>query len=118
MNSFVLIADAIDGVILRRNRVTLERIADASALLTQTTGTCTNLECGDNITVTKQTATTAGTLLNVGASSTGTVYGNRTGTLVTSGDKLFTTTVGLFPFENRVSGVVGATGFVIPAVDS
>jgi len=119
VNSFALIADAINGVILRRNRVTLERTADAAALLTQTTGACTNLDCWDNVTVTKQTAVTAGgTLLNVGALSTGTVGRNYTGTLVTTGDKLFTTTVGLFPFENRVSGVVGATGFVIPAVDS
>jgi hypothetical protein len=118
VNSFALVADAIDGVILRRNRVTLERTADASILVTQTTGACTNLDCGDNVAISKQTATTSGTLLNVGASSTGSVYRNFSGTLVTAGDKLFTTTVGLFPYENRVSGVVGATGFTIPAVDS
>lgn len=119
VNSFALIADAVDRVVMRGNRVILERTADAAILLTQTTGACTNGEFGDNVVVSKQTAVTnGGTLLNVGASSTGVVYRNFSGTLVTSGDKLFTTTVGLFPFENRVSGVVGATGFVIPAVDS
>lgn len=118
VNSFALVADAIDKVTMLRNRAILERTADASIFLTQTTGACTNAEFGDNVGISKQTATTAGTLVNVGASSTGSVYRNFTGTLVTAGDKLFTTTVGLFPFENRVSGVVGATGFVIPAVDS
>ena len=39
-------------------------------------------------------------------------------TLTTTSDQLFTTSVALAAFENRVTGVVGATGFVIPAVDS
>jgi hypothetical protein len=118
ISSFFLSADALDGVVLRRNRVVHNHAVDTSSLLKMTTGACTNLDCGDNVVVTKQTANTAGTLLDVGASSTGIVYRNFVGSLVTAGDKLFTTTVGLFPFENRVSGVVGATGFVIPAVDS
>lgn len=118
ISSFFLSADALDGVILRRNRVIHNHAVDTSSLLKMTTGACTNLDCGDNVVITKQTACTAGSLLDVGASSTGVVYRNFAGTLLTSGDKLFTTTVGLFPFENRVSGVVGATGFVIPAVDS
>jgi hypothetical protein len=118
ISSFFLSADALDGVTLRRNRVIHNSAVDSSYMLTMTTGACTNLDCGDNVVITKQTACTNGSLLNVGASSTGVVYRNFAGTLLTSGDKLFTTTVGLFPFENRVSGVVGATGFVIPAVDS
>ena len=118
ISSLALIADAIDGAILRRNRVIHNHAVDTSNLLKMTTGACTNLDCGDNVVITKQTAATAGTLLDVGASSTGVVYRNFSGTLVTSSDKIFTTTVGLYPFENRVSGVVGATGFVIPAVDS
>jgi hypothetical protein len=118
ISSFFLSADALDGVILRRNRVVHNSAVDSSYLLSMTTGACTNLDCGDNVIVTKQTACTNGSLLNVGASSTGVVYRNFAGTLTTGSDKLFTTTVGLFPFENRVSGVVGATGFVIPAVDS
>jgi hypothetical protein len=66
-----------------------------------------------------QTATTNGSLINVGGTtSTGFVYSNFAQTLTTTADKLFTTTVGLAAFENRVTGAVGATGFVIPAVDS
>lgn len=118
ISSFFLSADAIDGVILRRNRVIHEHAVDTSSLLKMTTGAATNLDVGDNVVVTKQTACTAGSLLSVGASSTGVVYRNFAGTLLTTTDKLFTTTVGLYPYENRVSGVVGATGFVIPAVDS
>jgi hypothetical protein len=118
ISSFFLSADALEGVVLRRNRVIHNHAVDTSSLLKMTTGACINLDCGDNVIVSKQTAATAGVLLDVGASSTGVVYRNFAGTLVTASDKLFTTTVGLFPFENRVSGVVGATGFVIPAVDS
>lgn len=118
ISSFLLSADALDGVILKRNRIVHNHAVDTSNMLTMTTGACTNLDCGDNIIITKQTACTNGSLLNVGASSTGVVYRNFAGTLTTTGDKLFTTTVGLFAFENRVSGVVGATGFVIPAADS
>lgn len=118
VNSFALIADANNAVLMVRNRVVLERVADASILLTVTTGASLNIELGDNVVISKQTATTNGTLAALGASSTGVVYRNFSGTLVTASDKLFTTTVGVFPFENRVSGVVGATGFVIPAVDS
>jgi len=118
ISSFFLSADALDSVILRDNRIVHNSAVDSSYLLSMTTGACINLDCGDNVIVTKQTACTNGSLLNVGASSTGVVYRNYAGTLTTSSDKLFTTTVGLFPFENRVSGVVGATGFVIPAVDS
>lgn len=118
ISSFFLSADALDGVILRRNRIIHNHAVDTSTLLKMTTGACTNLDCGDNVVITKQTACTAGSLLDVGASSTGTVYRNFAGTLLTTTDKLFTTTVGLYPYENRVSGVVGATGFVIPAADS
>jgi hypothetical protein len=118
VNSMVLIADANINVTLLRNRCYLERVADASILITVTTGASTGIEMGDNIVISKQTATTNGTMASLGASSTGVAYRNFSGTLVTAGDKLFTTTVGIFPYENRVSGVVGATGFVIPAVDT
>jgi hypothetical protein len=99
ISSFFLSADALDGVILRRNRIIHEPCGDTSSLLKMTTGACTNLDCGDNVVITKQTACTAGSLLNVGASSTGVVYRNFAGTLLTSGDKLFTTTVGPVPLR-------------------
>lgn len=118
VNSMVLIADANIDVVLNRNRAITERTADAPILLTVTTGASKNIEIGDNVVISKQTASTAGTVAKLSAASTGVVYRNYSGTLVTSSDIIFTTTCGVFPYENRVSGVVGATGFVIPAVDS
>jgi hypothetical protein len=118
VTGFITIADANADVVLTGNRCVTERTADAPILLAVTTGASTNIEIGDNVVISKQTASTDGTVAKLGASSTGVVYRNFSGTLVTASDKIFTTTVGVFPFENRVSGVVGATGFVIPAVDS
>ena len=119
VNSFILSANDIDGVSWLRNKIKLARTADASILATITAGVITNADVGDNRCYSAQTATTAGSLINVGGTtSTGFVYRNYVQTLTTSSDKLFTTSVGLAAFENRVSGAVGATGFVIPAVDS
>lgn len=118
VNSMVLVADANIDLVLLRNRAITERTADAPILLTVTTGASKNIEIGDNVVISKQTASTAGTVAKLSAASTGVVYRNYSGTLVTASDIIFTTTCGVFPYENRVSGVVGATGFVIPAVDS
>jgi hypothetical protein len=119
VNTFLLSANDIDSATLRRNRVKLARTVDAAILAVISAGVVTNLECGDNLAYSGQTATSNGSLINVGGTtSTGWVYRNYVQTLTTTADKLFTTTVGLSAFENRVTGVVGATGFVIPAVDS
>lgn len=119
VNSTILTANDIDSLTVLRNRIKLARTATAAALVTVTAGVLTNLNCGDNATYTKQTATTGGSLISVGGTtSNGFVYRNFVQTLTTTSDLLFTTTVGLAAFENRVTGVVGATGFVIPAVDS
>jgi hypothetical protein len=118
VNAFVLSANDIANATIVRNDVKLARTADA-AMIVITAGVLTNLDCGWNKYYTGQTATANGSLINVGGTtSTGWVYNNYVQTLTTTADKLFTTTVGLGAFENRVSGVVGATGFVIPAVDS
>ncbi len=119
VNSLVLTANDIDGATVVRNRVNLKRTADACIGITVTAGVLTNLEVGDNVVTSQQTATTGGSLVKVGGTtSTGFVYRNYVGTLTAAGDIIFTTTVGLFAFENRVAGAIGATGFVIPAVDS
>lgn len=119
VNSFVLTANDIDGLTFLRNRANLKRTADACIGITVTAGVLTNLEVGDNVITSQQTATTGGSLVKVGGTtSTGFVYRNYVGTLTAAGDIIFTTTVGLFAFENRVAGAIGATGFVIPAVDS
>ncbi len=119
VNSFILSANDIDSAQILRNRIKLARTATAAILLTITTGVLTNLECGDNAVYSAQTATTGGALISVGGTtSTGFVYRNFVQTLDAAGNLMFTTTVGLAAFENRLTGAVGATGFVIPALDS
>jgi hypothetical protein len=119
VNSFILSANDIDSGRWLGNHVKLARTATAAILATISAGVVTNLDCGDNRCYSAQTATTGGSLINVGGTtSTGFVYRNYMQTLDTTGNLLFTTTVGLAAFENRLTGAVGATGFVIPAVDS
>ena len=119
VNSFILSANDIDSAVWKGNSITLQRTATAAILATITAGVLSNLDCGFNKVYSKATATTGGGLISVGGTtSTGCVYNNYQQTLGTATDILFTTSVGLGAFENRVSGVVGATGFVIPAVDS
>jgi hypothetical protein len=119
VNSFVLTANDIDSCTLARNQIVQVTTVDAAILLTVTAGVLTNLQAEQNFCYRKNTTTANGSLINVGGTtSTGIVTGNRVQTLTTTSDKLFTTTVGLAAFENRVTGVVGATGFAIPAVDS
>lgn len=119
VNSFILTANDIDGATIVNNVVNLARTADASILLTVTAGVLTKITCGYNKVMSAQTATTAGSLINVGGTtSNGVVYNNYAQTLTTSSDKLFTTTVGLSAFNNYVTGVLGASGFLIPSADS
>jgi hypothetical protein len=119
VNSFVLTANDIDSCTLNRNRVTQVTTVDAAILLTVTAGVLTNFEADNNRGYRKNTTTAGGSLINVGGTtSTGYVRYNTVQTLTTTADKLFTTTVGLAPSRTAVSGVVGATGFVIPAADS
>lgn len=116
--SFCTIANATTGVVFLRNRFITERTGDFSIALIVTTGAAKNMELGDNVCISKQTATTGGGSFNLNALSTGVAYRNYQGTLQTASDALFTTTVGLFAYDNRVAGVVGASGFLIPATDS
>ncbi|MFB6449259.1 hypothetical protein [Bradyrhizobium tunisiense] len=118
VNAFVLTANTIDSLVFKGNTAKLARTADAAQIVV-TSGILTNLDCGDNKVYTAQTATSAGSLINVGGTtSNGHVYRNYVQTLTTASDLLFTTTVGLSAFDNRVTGVVGASGFLIPAADS
>lgn len=119
VNSFVLTANDINNCSLLRNQVTQVTTVDAAILLTVTAGVLTNLKVDGNIGYRKNTTTANGSLINVGGTtSTGVVQNNKVQTLTTTADKLFTTTVGLSAFNNLVSGVVGASGFLIPAADS
>jgi hypothetical protein len=92
---------------------------DKPILIDVTTGILTNAMIADNDCYRPNTTTAGGSLIKCGGTtSTGIVKRNYVQTLTTTTDLLFTTTIGLAAFENRVTGAVGATGFVIPAVDS
>lgn len=119
VNSFVLTANDIDALVLLRNNVKLARTAVAAILCTVTAGVLTNADIGFNKGYSAQTTTTGGSLVNVGGTtSNGFVYDNFVQTLTTTTDLLFTTSVGLAAFDNRVTGVLGASGFLIPTADS
>jgi predicted anti-sigma-YlaC factor YlaD len=119
VGSFILTANDIDRLTLQRNIVILKTTVDAPIYVNVTAGVLTNLYADTNAGYRLNTATTGGSFTNVGGTtSTGIVSCNYMQTKTTTSDLLFTTTVGLAAFENRVSGVTGATGFVIPAADS
>lgn len=118
-NTTILTANTIDRLTMLRNNLKWAVQNDVAAGIIVTTGILTNLDCGDNKAYRPNTTTAGGSLINVGGTtSTGFVYRNFVQTLTTTVDLLFTTTVGLAAFDNRVTGVVGASGFLIPAADS
>jgi hypothetical protein len=118
-NTTILTANDVDRLTLQRCTMKWAVQNNTAIGIIVTAGVLTNLMCTDNYGYRPNTTTAGGSLINVGGTtSTGWVCNNYVQTLTTTTDLLFTTTVGLGAFENRVSGVVGATGFVIPAQDS
>jgi hypothetical protein len=118
-NTTILTANDIDRLTMKRNNLNWAVQNDKAIGVIVTAGILTNLDCGYNRGYRPNTTTAGGSLINVGGTtSTGWVYNNYVQTLTTTTDLLFTTSVGLAAFENRVTGRVGATGFVIPAADS
>lgn len=119
VNTFLLSANDIANATLSTNSVKLARTADAAILTVITAGVLTNFLADQNRGYSAQTTTANGSLINVGGTtSTGWVTNNKVQTLTTTADKLFTTTVGFYAANNLVAGVVGASGFLIPASDS
>lgn len=118
VNSFALTANDIDNMTLRGNRIRLSRTATAAILLTVTAGVLTDALIEDNTCVSQQTADTGGSLVNVGGTtSTGIVKDNNVGDLATT-DLLVTTSVGLSYFNNKKTGVITASAYLLPATDS
>ncbi len=118
-NTTVLSANDIDRLTISRNYLKWAVQNDKAIAAVISAGVVTNAILADNWCYRPNTTTAGGSLITVGGTtSTGIVARNYVQTLTTTTDLLFTTTVGLAAFENRVTGVVGATGFVIPAVDS
>jgi hypothetical protein len=118
-NTTILTANDIDRLTMQRNYLKWAVQNNVAIGVIVTAGVLTNLIATDNVGYRPNTTTAGGSFINVGGTtSTGVVARNLIQTLTTTTDLLFTTSVGLAAFENRVTGVVGATGFVIPAVDS
>ena len=118
-NTTILTANSIDRLTMTWNEMKWAVQNDVSIGIIVTSGILTNLDCGYNKGYRPNTTTAGGSLINVGGTtSTGWVYNNYVQTLTTTSDLLFTTTVGLAAFNNYVTGVVGASGFLIPTADS
>jgi hypothetical protein len=118
-NTTILTANDIDRLTMRRNSLVWAVRNDVAIGVIVTAGVLTNLIAADNFGYRPNTTTAGGSFINVGGTtSTGFVVRNYIQTLTTTTDLLFTTSVGLAAFENRVTGVVGAQGFAIPAADS
>lgn len=118
VNSFILTANDIDGCTLLRNVVTLARTATAAILMTVTAGILTNLKALNNHVISKQTADTGGAFINVGGTTSSGIVGyNTLGDLSTT-DLFMTTNVGVTFQQNYKTGVITASGYLLPAADS
>jgi hypothetical protein len=118
-NTAVLTANTIDRLTFKGNNLKWAVQNDVAAGVIATAGILTNADIGFNKAYRPNTTTAGGSLVNVGGTtSTGWFYNNYVQTLTTTTDLICTANVGFGFFENRVTGVKGATGFVIPAVDS
>lgn len=116
VNSFVLTANDIDRLTFSGNYVNLATTTDAASGVTVTAGVLTNASIAFNRTYRKNTATTAGALVNLsGTTSTGLINNNYCLTLDASAPLLFTATTGLGAFENYVSGAITLSGLLTPA---
>jgi hypothetical protein len=119
VNSFILTANDIDNATINNNEIILARTATAAILMTVTAGVLTNLTCIGNNCISQQTADTGGALISVGGTtSTGMVAWNTVNDLTTATDIIVTTTTGVRFFNNYKTGVLGASGFLLPAADS
>lgn len=118
VNTFILTANDIDYLTAVGNTAINATTVNQASLVVVTAGVLTNLDCGYNKTYRNNTTSTASLISVGGTTSTGLVYNNYTQTLDTSTNVLFATTVGLAAFNNYITGVKGASGFLIPTADS
>lgn len=118
VNSFVLSANDIDRLTLANNLVVLARTATAAIMATISAGVLTNLDARWNTAISQQVADTGGAFINVGGTtSSGVVADNYLGDLSTT-DLFMTTSVAVSFFKNAKTGVVSASGYLLPATDS
>lgn len=118
-NTTILTANDIDRLTMQGNYLKWAVQNDVAIAVIVTAGVLTNALVMNNNCYRPNTSTNGGSLINVGGTtSTGIVANNFVQTLDTSADIIFTTTVGLGAFNNYVTGVVGASGFLIPTADT
>lgn len=118
-NTAVLTANTIDRLTFKGNNLKWAVQNDVAAGVIATAGILTNADIGNNKAYRPNTTTAGGSLVNVGGTtSSGWLYNNYVQTLTTTTDLICTANVGFGFFENKVTGVKGASGFLIPATDS
>jgi hypothetical protein len=111
-NTTILTANDIDRLTMQRNYLKWAVQNDKAIGVIVTAGVLTNLVATDNMGYRPNTTTAGGSFINVGGTtSTGIVARNLIQTLTTTTDLLFTTTVGLAAFDNRVSAWSGRRAF-------
>lgn len=115
-------ADAdIDRLTVTGNRVQLGVKNNTPALLALATGKdATNMAMGYNNVFRLNTDTATGAILATTDTSanSGMIYGNFVQHADTAGELLITANAGWGTFQNFASGVVGASGYLLPAADS
>jgi hypothetical protein len=111
-NADVTIDNNFVSVGVNNNVATLMAIATGKVV--------TQLSCQNNRVYRLNTDTATGGLLITtdGSTNSGIIAGNFAQHADTAAEILVTATSGFGFFENRASGVAGATGYVLPAVDS
>lgn len=118
VGSFITTANDIDSGVWVGNNIKLARTATAAVFCTVTAGVLTNLIVTDNVAISQQVADTGGGFINVGGTtSTGVMARNLLGDLSTT-DLIITTTVGLTYYDNKKTGVITASAYLLPATDS
>ncbi len=111
-NDYVVVQDNYVNAGVQNNVATLITIATGKII--------TNLRCTGNRVYRLNTDTATGGLLITtdGSTNTGIIANNFAQHADTAAEILVTASSGFGFFENRASGVAGATGYVLPAVDS
>lgn len=106
---------------IEENFVQLGVNNNKAALLTIATGKiCTNMQMLNNRVFRLNTDTATGAILahTDGSTNSGIVAGNFAQHADTAAELLITASSGWGTFENRASGVAGASGYLLPAADS
>lgn len=120
VGSIILTSNDVDNCTIFNNLTVQATTVDRAIAIRVAAGILTNFSCSYNRCYRNNTTTANGSLVQVlsGTTSTGFVNNNYVQTLTTTADNLFTTTIGLAAFANFVTGVKGASGFLIPTADS